>query len=216
MRDKTNDISLKTLEEVVKTNGDEVVCGIVRFKKVKECAGYKKAKEMASDRFSKIKGGRIIADNRYAAVIRFRWFVFLVLFLLAGLAFFLISRNSTKAEVRPVGEYETVTQPEAVFDKIEPGMMDIPGFGDITLSEGREEIVIYNPPENVCGLKYTFSIGNNVLFESDIIRPGQERVVNFRAQLIKAAYRLTILTTGYDKDGTRLNSVVQNVILTVK
>ena len=62
---ETNDISVDALEEIVRTGGDELVTGFVRFKKVHKCNGYKDAGHKAAVRFSKITGGRILENNKY-------------------------------------------------------------------------------------------------------------------------------------------------------
>ena len=45
---ETNDISVDALEEIVRTGGDELVTGFVRFKKVHKCNGYKDAGHKAA------------------------------------------------------------------------------------------------------------------------------------------------------------------------
>ena len=79
MAKKNNDISVDTLKELVKTHGDGIVTGYVRFKKVKDCKGYKDAEDKASLKLSHIVGGRLLPGNRYAAVIRFKAIFFILL-----------------------------------------------------------------------------------------------------------------------------------------
>lgn len=43
------------LEKVVKASGDECVTGYVRFRRIKKCEGYGKAKKRAARHLSKIK-----------------------------------------------------------------------------------------------------------------------------------------------------------------
>ena len=66
------------MEKLVKASGDECVAGYVRFKKIKACAGYKKACNKAAMHLAVIKGGRPMGNNLYAAVVRFRLIVFLI------------------------------------------------------------------------------------------------------------------------------------------
>lgn len=216
MAKKAGDISVDTLEELVRTNGDGIVIGYVRFKNIKKCTGYKDAKDKAFMRLSRIKGGRRISENEYAAIIRFRWII-LVFFLAIFLLFFGIFKNVTKAKVRPyvpelpMETIETTSDNATLFI---PETMDIPGFSDLTLDED-EKIMVYNPNRNKCFLSYRFYVGDRCIFESECIKPGEVREADIRKILIKGVYRIKIVTTGHGLNGETLNSVCQEIIATI-
>lgn len=222
MSKKTGDISVNTLEELVKTHGDGIVTGYVRFKKIKKCKGYKDAGNKAAVRLSKIKGGRLISENEYAAVIRFRWIILLLLLLLTVLLFFLL-KTKIKAKIREEETTgiletieETITKPEQDDKVFIPETMDIPGFSDITVSSDSKNIVLYNPMNNKCMLGYRIISGSVCIYESGMIMPGEFETADIYNSLNKGVYRIKILTTGYTSDGKELNSVSQSVILKVE
>lgn len=222
MSKKTGDISVDTLEELVKTHGDGIVTGYVRFKKIKSCKGYKDAGNKAAVRLSKIKGGRRISGNEYAAVIRFRWIIILLFFLLLSLLF-LFFRIKTKAKIREEETTgivetiaETVIQTEADTEIFIPDTMDIPGFSDISVSSENQNIVLYNPKDNKCMLGYRITSGSLCIYESEKIMPGKIETADIYNSLDKGIYRVKILTTGYTLDGKELNSVSQSVIIYVE
>lgn len=218
MSKKTGDISVDTLEELVKTHGDGIVTGYVRFKKIKRCKGYKDAGNKAAVRLSKIKGGRLISGNEYAAVIRFRWIILLFLLMLTVLLFCLW-KTKPKAKVREEatsGIVETIQETEQEDAGFVPETMDIPGFSDMTVSPDSENIVLYNPMNNGCMLGYRIISGSAYIYESGMIKPGEFETADIYNRLNKGVYRIKILTTGYTIDGEELNSVSQSVILKVE
>lgn len=218
MSKTTRDISVDTLEEIVKTHGDGVVVGYVRFKKVKECMGYKDARNKAAVRLSKVKGGRLVDGNEYAAVIRFRW-IFLLLFIGLLLFFFWLWKMKPKAQIREevtTGEYETIIESEPETSEFIPETMDIPGYSDLLVSDREPAIILYNPVSNKCQLGYRIISGNICIYESEKLQPGETANANIYRNLTKGVYRVKIITTGYGMDGSELNSVCQTVILKVE
>lgn len=218
MSKKTSDISVDTLEELVKTNGDGIVTGYVRFKKIKACKGYKDARDKAAVRLSKVKGGRLISENEYAAVICFRWIIFIILLALIFISFFLWN-TKTKAKVREeetTGIVETIAESKPEESNFVPDTMDIPGFSDITVSSDSKNVLLYNPMNNKCMLGYQILSGSACIYESNMIMPGEFEAADIYNKLIKGVYRIKILTTGYTMQGESLNSVSQSVILKVE
>lgn len=214
---ETNDISVDALEEIVRTGGDELVTGFVRFKKVHKCKGYKDAGHKAAIRFSKITGGRILGNDRYAAVIRFRWIILLLLLALVALLFG-IWRITGHAEEKAAEKIVPATidvlpSTDNRGDFI-PETMDIPGFSDITLTDEYKNIILYNPSSNHYMLKYTILAGEVSLYESGYLHPGDVEEADIFNRLVKGIYSVRIITTGYAEEAKELNSVRQNIIIT--
>lgn len=214
---ETNDISVDALEEIVRTGGDELVTGFVRFKKVHKCNGYKDAGHKAAVRFSKITGGRILENNKYAAVIRFRWIILLILFALVALLFG-IWRITGHAEEKDAEKIvpATIDVLPSVDNRGDfiPDTMDVPGFSDITLTDEYKNIILYNPSSNYCMLKYTIISDGICLYESGYLHPGDVVEADIFNRLVKGIYSVEIITTGYTEEAKELNSARQNINIT--
>lgn len=218
MANRSSDISVNTLEELVKTHGDKIVTGFVRFKKVKKCKGYDSARDAALIRFSKISGGRMIGENEYAAVISLRWLLLFILLILALLIWGLL-KIKPKAQIRDpetTGIIETIAEYETDTEETRPDTMDIPGFCDMHLSEENREIVLYNPQSNNCKLLYQFIVGDNCFYKSSMLKPGDMTFANIYDSLHRGVYRMEIVTTGIGDNEEQLNSVSQTIILKVE
>lgn len=205
MAKKNYDISADTLKELVKTHGDGIVTGYVRYKKVKTCKGFKEAEDKASLKLSHIVGGRLLPGNRYAAVIRFKVIFFILLFL-CMLPVMTLWRNDSKAQTR-----EPITEASDRSGE----SMDIPGYGDIILEPDGEGILLYNPKENPCGLMFCILSGENVVYESEVVNPGQEIWADIYNRFEAGVYEIEIITFGVTKEGETLNSVSQTIKLEI-
>lgn len=214
---ETNDISVDALEEIVRTGGDELVTGFVRFKKIHKCKGYKDAGHKAAIRFSKIMGGRILGNGRYAAVIRFRWIILLLLLALVALLFGIwriTGHAEEKAAEKIVPATIDVLPSTDNRGDFVPDTMDIPGFSDITLTDEYKNIILYNPSTNHYMLKYTILADEVCLYESEYLQPGEVEEADIFNKLIRGIYNVRIITTGYAEEAEELNSVRQDIIIT--
>lgn len=214
---ETNDISVDALEEIVRTGGDELVTGFVRFKKVHKCKGYKDAGHKAAIRFSKITGGRILGNGRYAAVIRFRWIILLILLALVALLFGIwriTGHAEEKAAEKIVPATIYVLPSTDNRGDLVPDTMDIPGFSDITLTDEHKNIILYNPSTNHYMLKYTILADEVSLYESGYLQPGEVEEADIFNKLVRGIYNVRIITTGYAEEAEELNSVRQDIIIT--
>ncbi len=204
MAKKNNDISVDTLKELVKTHGDGIVTGYVRFKKVKDCKGYKDAEDKASLKLSHIVGGRLLPGNRYAAVIRFKAIFFILLFL-CMLPMMTLWKNDSKAKTK-----------EPVSVVTEAGdTMDIPGYGDIALYRESEGVLLFNPKDNTCGLVFCIFSGDKKVYESKRVMPGKEVWADIYEEFDTGVYEIEIITTGVTEEGEYLNSVRQTIKLKI-
>lgn len=204
MAKKNNDISVDTLKELVKTHGDGIVTGYVRFKKVKDCKGYKDAEDKASLKLSHIVGGRLLPGNRYAAVIRFKAIFFILLFL-CMLPMMTLWKNDSKAKNK-----------EPVPVVTEAGdTMDIPGYGDIALYREGEGVLLFNPKGNPCGLVFCIFSGDKKVYESKRVMPGKEVWADIYEEFDTGVYEIEIITTGVTEEGEYLNSVRQTIKLKI-
>lgn len=214
---ETNDISVDALEEIVRTGGDELVTGFVRFNKVHKCKGYKDAGHKAAIRFSKITGGRILGNGRYAAVIRFRWIILLLLLALVALLFGIWRitghAEETAAEKIVPATIDVLPSTDNRGDFV-PDTMDIPGFSDITLTDEYKYIILYNPSTNHYMLKYTILAEEVCLYESGYLQPGEVEEADIFNKLVRGIYNVRIITTGYAEEAEELNSVRQDIIIT--
>lgn len=204
MAKKNNDISVDTLKELVKTHGDGIVTGYVRFKKVKDCKGYKDAEDKASLKLSHIVGGRLLPGNRYAAVIRFKAIFFILLFL-CMLPMMTLWNNDSKAKTK-----EPVPVATDVSDT-----MDIPGYGDISLYRESEGVLLFNPKDNPCGLVFCIFSGDKKVYESQRVMPGKEVWADIYEEFDAGVYEIEIITTGVTEEGEYLNSVRQTIKLKI-
>lgn len=214
---ETNDISVDALEEIVRTGGDELVTGFVRFKKIHKCKGYKDAGHKAAIRFSKITGGRILGNGRYAAVIRFRWIILLLLLALVALLFGIwriTGHAEEKAAEKIVPATIDVLPSTDNRGDFVPDTMDIPGFSDITLTDEYKNIILYNPSTNHYMLKYTILADEVCLYESEYLQPGEVEEADIFNKLVRGIYNVWIITTGYAEEAEELNSVRQDIIIT--
>ncbi len=214
---ETNDISVDALEEIVRTGGDELVTGFVRFKKVHKCKGYKDAGHKAAIRFSKITGGRILGNGRYAAVIRFRWIILLLLLALVALLFGIwriTGHAEEKAAEKIVPATIDVLPSTDNRGDFVPDTMDIPGFSDITLTDEYKNIILYNPSSNHYMLKYAILADEVSLYESGYLQPGEVEEADIFNKLVRGIYNVRIITTGYAEEAEELNSVRQDIIIT--
>lgn len=214
---ETNDISVDALEEIVRTGGDELVTGFVRFKKIHKCKGYKDAGHKAAIRFSKIMGGRILGNGRYAAVIRFRWIILLLLLALVALLFGIwriTGHAEEKAAEKIVPATIDVLPSTDNRGDFVPDTMDIPGFSDITLTDEYKNIILYNPSTNHYMLKYTILADEVCLYESEYLQPGEVEEADIFNKLVRGIYNVRIITTGYAEEAEELNSVRQDIIIT--
>ena len=218
---KSSDISVTILEQLVKTHGDGIVVAYVRYRKLKACKGYKEACKKAG-LFSKIKGGRRLEGGKYAVIVKFRAIVFLIipaiLLLISG-----IRRMATRAENREpeTGNAIEVIEPiedTGVCDEKEYEIlyMDIPGYSDMVLNDVCREIILYNPENNPCNLGFAIRIGETTVYESERLAPGRITEADFYDRLKRGIYEMQIITTGYTETGEELNSVCQNIILTIE
>ena len=224
------DISLRTLESLVKTIGDECVTGFVRFKKIRKCNGYKDAGCLAAKRLSKIKGGRIIGPEQYAAVIRFRWFVFIIpiTVVLIGILLYSImpsalERSATEKDYPDdiITIAETI-EPESVIPDIQENefrdlYISVPGFSDIYMNDEYHSLKLYNPAANQCLMMYEIYVGDEYVADTDMLSPGGMTEVDFYDRLVTGSYRLKIMARAFALDKTtEFNSVVQEIKLSVK
>lgn len=228
MNKKSGDISVNTLEELVKTHGNQIVTGYVRFKKIRSCNGFDDARDKAAVRLSKVTGGRKLENETYAAVISFRWIIFLCFLLLA---FFLVGlwkarvkalerkpaiteTREVETETNPIETIEEITEEESRGNYSET--MDVQGFRDISLNENLKKITLFNPENNKCSLGYKMYIGNNCIYTLEGLAPGESEAANLYDLLPKGIYGIKIITTGYDLSGNRLNSVSQTIKVTIE
>ncbi len=216
----SNDISKNALDKLTKVRGDNIVTGFVRFKRVHGCKNYKDAQNRAALRLSVVKGGRPLEGEYYAAVIRFRLLVYLIP-LIALLLFMLIWFTNTRANnvIEETTEYVIEpedTIPDVTHDDYGDGYMDIPGFGNFTMTDNSHEMLLYNPENNSCLLQYKIYVQDMLVYESAQIYSGESEAADFFQRLQKGRYSMTIQTTGYSPDGkTQFNTVNQTVELNV-
>lgn len=201
MKKKTNDISSDTLKELVRTHGDGIVTGTVRYRKVKPCNGYKEAEKEASLKFSFIAAGRILPGGGYAAVIRFRLIFFILIFLCMLSALVMMNRDTGA----------TVRKPEIS----ETEVMDVPGYTRLYLDSENRFIPVYNPEGNPCSVKFCIYYDDEIIYESENLKPGEETKANIYDYFRKGVYEIQIVTTGISENGEILNSVSQKTSLKI-
>lgn len=209
------------LEKLVESSGDDIVEGIVRYRKVKECKGYKEAKKKACFRISGITGGRILETGGYAAVISYRWIFIVIplviLLLLLGLFYSISTRGREQQQV----ETEYYIEPESTIyiageNNKDVLYIDIPGFSDIEMTSDNHMLSFYNPSENECVLQYYIYVQDILVKTTDYIAQGEEELVDIYEMLGKGIHRMKIITKGFSEDKeTEYNSVLQEIELTV-
>lgn len=210
----TSEISKKSLESIVKTSGDGIVTGYVRFKKIKPIEGYQKACERARIHLSKITGARRLKDGTYALVVRFRLIVFIIPVLI-GLLFWLIGRLTYKAEELPPKEYINPEQPTVIVAEEYVGKyISVPGIRETMVTADIPQMELYNPAINDCTLLYKVFYEEAQIGQSGYIYPGQKELVTLNLPENKGVYEVKVIAKGYSFDRkTAYNSLVQKVMV---
>lgn len=222
---QNRDISSDSLKKLVKSSGDECVAGYVRFKKIKPCAGYKKACRMAWAHLSKIKGGRPMENNLYAAVVRFRIIVFLIPLLLMFMAgmIFIIKQTKVKAIEIPTDIQEGIIIPKEVVTEADwqnssyAGLyISVPGYSDCTWDSLEHSLLVYNPDGNECVMTYQVYVGGEQAAQSGLLFAGETEILDFYGKLTSGIYDMEIISKSYSTDlETEFNSMYQKVQLAV-
>lgn len=210
------------LEKLVAAAGDEFVKGYVRFRKIKECSGYKEIKRKASNHLSTVKYGRELADESVVAVVRFKWYLFLIFLATVMLLTLLVT---SKAKGNPPEEIEDVfpltkeeSLPEIPLEEETIKYISVPGYSDLEIAEDTREIFVYNPDKNDCTMHFEFYIQEVLVATSRDLLPGESDFVDFYDKLEKnGQYNLKILCKSYGtRDNAEYNSVQQQVKLKVR
>lgn len=196
----TSEISKKSLESIIKTSGDRVVTGYVRFKKVHPMEGYKKACEVARKHFSKITKGRLLENGTYAVVVRFKLIVFIIP-LVIGLLFFMLGQVNYKAKEIIQEETNPPELPTVIIAKDYEGMyIDIPGIKALKISRDNPVLELRNPIKNNCTLVYEIIYDEEVIGTSGYIYPGQSQMVELELGEQTEAGEIQIIAKGYSLD----------------
>lgn len=211
----TSEISKKSLESIVRTSGDRIVTGYVRFKKIKSVGGYQKACERARTHLSKITGARCLKDGTYVVVVRFRLIVFIVPILL-GLLLFLIGRLTYKAKEIPSKDYISPELPTIMVAEEYEGMyISVPGIRELEVTTEIPQIGLYNPSINNCTLLYEVFYEEVLIGKSGYIYPGQKELVTLKLPEDKGVYEFKVVARGFSLDQKEeYNSLVQKVMVT--
>lgn len=204
------------LEKVVEASGDGCVSGFVRFRRIKKCNGFKKAKNMAAYRLSKITGGRPVGNNQYAAVVRFRAIIF-IFPVIAALIIFVTISNRTNAVERIVKEEETtVTIQETEAGDFNNMYIRVPGLTQCTVTKESPCIVVYNPKDNNCSMMYFFYNKDKLITQSAMLEAGEVMEVNLYNELSAGNYDINVITKSFSNDKDQeFNSVSQIMELLV-
>lgn len=211
------------LEKVVKASGDECVTGYVRFRRIKKCEGYGKAKKRAARHLSKIKGGRLLDGRYYAAVVRFRLVFYLIPLLALFVAGIMIVRRQSDVRAMEIRPAETAviepdeTIPDMNMESMYAGLyISVPGFSDMTWDDGGHGMTVYNPEKNECVMRYIVEASGKKIAESKELMPGEGEKLDFMERLEKGIYELDIIALSHSVyDDTPFNSVYQQITLTV-
>ena len=222
---RQRDISLDKLETLVKASGDSCVAGYVRYKKIKPCGGFKEAKQKAAFHLSRIKGGRPMGDNQYAAVAGFRLIVFLIpVFLLLMAGIFLMWRQpEIKATEIPTDKPDEIILPDETapetFRRVgqyEELYICVPGYSDCIWDEENHGLLVYNPQDNRCIMEYVVYASGQDAARTELLPPGESAVIDFYDRLEKGVYSVEMNAKSYSFDRlTEFNSVYQKIQVTV-
>lgn len=222
-KNRKKDISVKMLEKLVKASGDDCVAGYVRYRRIRECKGYDKARKRAARHFSKVIAGRPMENNCYAAVVRFRLIVFLIPIVMLVIALLLFMRR--QSDVKAI-EVETtsagVVHPDETIAPVDmesryAGLyINVPGFSDMVWNEQSHVIPVYNPENNECIMTYTIKASGENVATSRSLAPGESEMLDFRDRLESGVYDVEIIAAACSlEEDTQFNSVYQKVKLTV-
>lgn len=108
--------------------------------------------------------------------------------------------------VIPKGEPEDtglIFEPEHKIEEPAPGeayteTIDIPGYGNMTLSEKKKEIQLINPEDNSVYFVYTLSEGDTEVYKTDAILPGNSVMADLWSILDAGDHDITIAVSTYD------------------
>lgn len=207
-------ISKSDLEKIIKTQGNEIVVGYCRFKRIKSIDGYKKAKEVISSHVSVITGAFRTDEGNYVLVVRFRlWPLWIILGLI--LAVFIVMKKPFKAEVREPVDYVNPELPTIIDDgetEYEGKLMSVPGYIKIEVSSNNKVLELRNPAINECILVYELFLEDRLIGRSNYIYPGNNASVNVSEIPESGTYEVKLLARGFSMDKkTEYNSVSQKI-----
>lgn len=96
-------------------------------------------------------------------------------------------------------------------------MISIPGFDDLFLTEKYPKVKLVNPQDNAVYLVYNIKNGDNVVFQTDAIKPGNMVEADLCSKLDAGTYTLTFNISAYDYETqTPCNGTTQAVKVTIQ
>lgn len=159
---------------------------------------------------------RVVKKNNRMPIL----LVTLILIATASGVFWWMNRDSG-----PVLEDEAIAykMPEGVPANTDPNKIALPGYGDLTIQAGTDELyaALVNPEGNQCYFKYRVILkdGNKVLYESNLIKPGMAVTnVKLNQKIERGTYdmQLVVLTYSLDDYKNQLNGGVIETKLIAK
>ena len=195
------------------------MCGYTWHKKIKHCSGYSNVQRKAAHRLSRIAYARL-EDDKYVAVIKFKWWIILIfiLALLIGFAFVAYNpgANVPKSENRPYVIEPEKTENEAMTLPWSDLYITVPGYKECVIDGNNRAFQVYNPENNECLMEYIVLIKGNEVSQSHRLRPGETENLDFYDRLVNGKYTMDVVAGACSLDGTTVfNSVKQTIHLTV-
>lgn len=160
-----------------------------------------------------VHGYADVGEGRYIAVKRKPVFVILLFILLLSVA---LAWGVSTGDV-PFIDFGGVPITEDEPKKSKQENISIPGYFDKVLQSEEDTLKLLNPDENDVYFVYTVSEGDNVIFESKAIAPGNMAEVSLYNQLSKGEHQLKIDIGCHDmKTNAVCNGASSEIKVTVK
>ena len=124
--------------------------------------------------------------------------------------------NSRQGETQKL-EIETAEYYEQTESKaINKDVTDIPVLNNnVKISKSKPYVNVYNPETNSTFLKYEFTEGESVVFESKLVQPGYKFSVDLGNLLDVGEHSVNVKITVYSNTGEKQNGTAQNIKVTV-
>ena len=107
---------------------------------------------------------------------------------------------------------------QAIEHQTEVKQIAIPGIDRMyfVANQTEQQVNIYNPDTNDCEIKFTLSIGGEILWQSAECSPGYGfYTINLSKPLVSGTYKGTLLHE-CERDGQQLNSAKMNLEIVVE
>ena len=163
-------------------------------------------------------GGRIQEDGNYAVVVSFNYALLLIpLLVLGALLGMILGRNVSAKEPEPTSP--AVYEPQQTIETVEPATLlyiKVPGYADCDIDRSRPLLILYNPTDNECLMKYRIYLGDTLVHETEQLLSGERCGFDLYGITVQGSYSVRIEALPCSLDaGTAYNTVSQTIQINV-